>query len=79
MILQLQMVPNQSDSNIPVPTLIRTIYLFRTGTDYEEGPWHVISLTHSLYYSHFLFITTITINYILLYQNPRLIISAVSP
>ena len=35
------MVPNQSDSSIPVPTLIRTIYLFRTGTHYEEGPWHV--------------------------------------
>ena len=38
---QLQMVPNQSDSNIPFPTSLCTIYLFRAGTDYEKSSWHV--------------------------------------
>ena len=42
--LQLQMVPNQSDSDIPVPTLIRSIYLFRSGIDYEKGPRHVTAI-----------------------------------
>ena len=42
--LQLQMVPNQSDTDIPVPTLIRSIYLFRSGIDYEKGPRHVTAI-----------------------------------
>ena len=39
--LQLQMVPNQSDSNIPFPTSLCIIYLFCAGTDYEKSSWHV--------------------------------------
>ena len=49
------MVPNQSDTDIPVPTLIRSIYLFRSGIDYEKGPRHVTAI--------FCFLT-IKINYI---------------